>query len=977
VNAQRARAAEEWLGWPPIPRPPLRFRTRLAAAGRALAEYVDGDAPARRRIAAALEQVLADPRFAACATEFRVAVITRAGVAHNWCGVAESSQAELRRARELLTEGLRIASAHSPDAARLHYAIASTVHVLYQFTSDPDLLTEALDHARRSVACAGDDPRLAAQCRAGLASLLETSFRDCGSAAVLAEAVEHAEWSVEVGGSTTLGHRFRYVLAEVLTRRYDAHGRLDDLNRAIALLRKAAESRDYVMAPTTGNAFHGALGGLLRRLYLRIRDRAVLDEAVRLAADAVGDDDSRADPVALTNLGNVLLARYADYHDPDDLLRAVDLQLKTINARQAGDWQLASGHNNAGNALAEAWRVFGDDRLADLAVTHYRTALELTADNAPERASRAYNLGTVLQAQSGGTDRELLMEAAAAYRDAVRHGLDTSLEWARAAAILWGDSAVSRGSWEEASEAYTDGLKATERLFRIQLLREDKETWLADSQGLPTEAAYALFRAGRPEDAVLALEAGRSLLLSEALEEERADLGRLAETGHADLVDAYRGAITALDQAMHGSTEPSGLRRCREAVDEAIDNIRTVTGYERFLARPDIADVHKAVPPGAVVVYIAAAGPAGVAFAVDGSGQISAAELPAATSAAVRRRADALLDARRSPQAGTGAWKGALDAVTRWAWSAVVSPVLPIIGDAEEVIIVPSGTLAMLPLHAAWRPGSDGSGTRHYLLDERTVRYVPNARALEVTRRLAARTAAEHLVVVADPQPTSWQPIGYARAEAAWAQRWFPVSKLLHGTYADRDTVVSALSRAQVHHFICHGRAQTDQPLNSALILADDQELTLREILALRPSHPGTGARARLTVLSACDTDRPGTSLPDEVISLPSGLIQAGVAGVVASQWAVRSEAVSLLTARFYQLWRSTETEPAAALRAAQRWLRDTTNREKVQDLAPALDPPTEDGSLEGLVRGLRLRDPDARPYLHPSDWAALSFHGS
>ncbi|MCQ4041440.1 CHAT domain-containing protein [Streptantibioticus rubrisoli] len=976
MNAQRARAAEEWLGWPPIPRPPLRFHARLAAVGRALADYVDGDASARRRIAATLDKVLADPHFGACAPEFRLAVVTRAGVAHNWCGVAETNQAELHRARELLTDGLRIASAHSPDAARLHYTLASTVHVLYQFTSDPNLLTEALSHARRGVACAGDDPRLAAQCRAGLASVLQTSFRVCGSATVLAEAVEHAQWSVEVGGRTTLGHRFRYVLADVLTHRYDAYGSLDDLNRAIALLRKAAESRDYVMAPTTGNAFHGALGGLLRRLYLRIRDRAVLDEAVELAADAVGDDDSRADPVALTNLGNVLLARYHDYRDPDDLLRAVDLQLKTINARQAGDWQLASGHNNAGNALTEAWRVSGDDRLADLAVTHYRTALELTADNAPELASRAYNLGTVLQARSAGVDRELLVEAAAAYGDAVRHGLDTSLEWALAAAVRWGDSAVGRGSWEEACEAYTGGLKATERLFRIQLLREDKETWLADSQGLPTEAAYALFRAGRREDAVLALETGRSLLLSEALEEERADLGRL-DTGHADLVDAYRRAVTALDQAMHGGTEPSGLRRCREAVDEAITNIRAVTGYERFLARPDIAEVHKAVPPGAVVVYIAAAGPAGVALAVDGGGQISAAELPAATSSAVRRRADALLDARRSLHTGSGTWKGVLDAVTRWAWSAVVAPVLPIIGDAEEVIIVPSGTLAMLPLHAAWRPGRDGSGTRHYLLDERTVRYVPNARALEVTRRLAARTADDRLVVVADPQPTSWQPIGYARAEAAWAQRWFAASQLLHGTDADREAVVSALSGAQVHHFICHGRAQTDQPLNSALILADDQELTLREILTLRPSHPGTGARARLTVLSACDTDRPGTSLPDEVISLPSGLIQAGVAGVVASQWAVRSEAVSLLMARFYQLWRSTDTEPAAALRAAQRWLRDTTNREKVQDLAPALDPPTEDGSLEGLVRGLQLRDPDARPYLHPSDWAALSYHGS
>ena len=130
----------------------------------------------------------------------------------------------------------------------------------------------------------------------------------------------------------------------------------------------------------------------------------------------------------------------------------------------------------------------------------------------------------------------------------------------------------------------------------------------------------------------------------------------------------------------------------------------------------------------------------------------------------------------------------------------------------------------------------------------------------------------------------------------------------------------------------------------------------MREILNLRPPHPGAGAGTRLTVLSACDTDRPGAPLPDEVVSLPSALIQAGAAGVVASQWAVRGEAVSLLMARFYQSWRTGGLQPAAALREAQRWLRETTNREKIEDLAPALRPPTEDGSLEDLVRGLRLR---------------------
>ncbi|MGY1583234.1 CHAT domain-containing protein [Streptomyces sp. MN13] len=980
MSAERVRQAEDWLGWPQLPPVPLRFRAVLATAGRALADYVEGDSPARRRLADALDEVVSHPRFGISSSAFRVAILTRAGIAHNWCGVGDTSDEELSVARMLLTGGLSITSLGGREQAWLEYGLANTLVNLYQRNGEEGLLDDALRHARHSVTCAGGDRRLAALCRAGLASILDTRFRAHGDMAVLAEAVAHAERSVAMAGDTQLGHRFTYILADALSKRYDTTGSLDDLNRAIELLRKASDSRDYIMSPRTGNAFRGTLGSLLRRLYLRTGDVAVLDEAIGLLMEEVADDDSRADPVSLSLLGNALLTRYESFGNRDDLLRAVDLQLKTLSARGAGDWQLASGHNNVGNALAAAWRATGDERLGEQAVVHYRTALSLTSRHAPERASRAYNLGTTLQArcESGGGNK-LAIEAVTAYEDAVRHGLDTSLEWALAAARRWGAWATARGCWDEACAAYTHALEATQRLVRIQLLRQDKETWLADSQGVPSEAAYALFRAGRLEEAVVALETGRSQLLSESLEADRIGIGRLADAGRADLVDRYRAAVGALEEAMRGGVESAALRRLRQAVEDVIAELRSVDGYERFLTQPRFADVRQAIPRDGVIVYVAAAGPAGVALAVGDNGRIGAVELPMLTTEAVDRRVRVLLGAGRgSAGQSRGSWKGALDAATRWAWSAIVSHVLQIIDEKDDLIIVPCGKLAMMPLHAAWRPVPGSANGRHYLLDERTVRYVPNARALEVTRRVADRTPCRRIAVVADPQPTSWPRVGYARAEAAWARRWFPENEVLRGTEANRAAVTEALLRAQVHHFICHGRYEMTNPLNSALLLAGDQALTLREILGLRLGDNSAAAGARLTVLSACDTDRPGAALPDEVISLPSGLIQAGVAGVVASQWAVRSEATSLLMARFYQLWRTEALEPVTALRIAQRWLRDTTNQEKIRDLTPAMTPTaSQDEDLEGLVRSLRLRDPDARPYTHPADWAGMSYHGA
>ena len=60
------------------------------------------------------------------------------------------------------------------------------------------------------------------------------------------------------------------------------------------------------------------------------------------------------------------------------------------------------------------------------------------------------------------------------------------------------------------------------------------------------------------------------------------------------------------------------------------------------------------------------------------------------------------------------------------------------------------------------------------------------------------------------------------------------------------------------------------------------------------------------------------------------GLLQAGVSGVVASQWIVPDMPTAMLMTEFAHRWAGGHVAPADALRAAQRWLRDTTNAEKI-----------------------------------------------
>lgn len=143
--------------------------------------------------------------------------------------------------------------------------------------------------------------------------------------------------------------------------------------------------------------------------------------------------------------------------------------------------------------------------------------------------------------------------------------------------------------------------------------------------------------------------------------------------------------------------------------------------------------------------------------------------------------------------------------------------------------------------------------------------------------------------------------------------------------------------------------------------------LTLRDLLNLKLVENNQGG-IRLAILSACETALAGIELADEAISLPTGLLQAGVAGVVASLWSVSEISTMVLLTRFYTLWRDQHLEPSKALITAQKWLRDAEPRDIVAHCETFIP---ELASKKGdLYRSLKY------DYSHPYYWAAFSYTG-
>jgi CHAT domain-containing protein len=223
----------------------------------------------------------------------------------------------------------------------------------------------------------------------------------------------------------------------------------------------------------------------------------------------------------------------------------------------------------------------------------------------------------------------------------------------------------------------------------------------------------------------------------------------------------------------------------------------------------------------------------------------------------------------------------------------------------------------------------------------------------------------------------------------------------LYEQQATREALWAALSAATIAHFACHGQFGLDDTLDSALLLAQESRLTLRDLVA---GDTTALSNLRLVALSACQTAITDfRRLPDESIGLPGGFLQAGVPAVVGTLWSVNDLSTALLMHRFYELHLHGDAAaglapqpPVRALRLAQQWLRDLTYKEmfayfqRHRQLKAAPQRNLESVPVSGarmptdlieegraLAEDYMLDHPNNRPYANPIFWAAFTFNGT
>lgn len=343
------------------------------------------------------------------------------------------------------------------------------------------------------------------------------------------------------------------------------------------------------------------------------------------------------------------------------------------------------------------------------------------------------------------------------------------------------------------------------------------------------------------------------------------------------------------------------------ALDALQDRIAVGRGVAGLYATPlDLSAALRLVPPGAALVEYFVAGDELIAFVLrDGRARVVRG-LATETDVIDRARRFHFQIGRAVHAGGVVAGPRAerLLADARRELAALhallLGPVLPAIGDARRLIVVPHGPLHTIPFHALW------DGERH-VVETYEVQYAPSASLLGYLAAVEDRAAPGGGALVVGVPDALAPRIG---AEAKRVAATLGAGRLLLGVDATAERVVAAARPADVIHLACHGRFSVESPLASGLKLAD-RWLTVRDIYALR-------LRASLVTLSGCDTGRAVVGSGDELVGLMRGFFAAGAASLLISLWTVNDESTADLMTTFYDAWGRGATIPAA-LRAAQR----------------------------------------------------------
>ncbi len=658
-------------------------------------------------------------------------------------------------------------------------------------------------------------------------------------------------------------------------------------------------------------------------------------------------EEKAPDSLGLAQLANDLglVAMQAD-----DLAAAAERfhQAERIRRDQAPkSLDLAYTLHNLGSVAAQRESVAAARR-------HFDNALALFEELAPGSLHQAQTLNDLGKV---GLDLDEVEAAAADYRRAlaIAERLAPGSGQEAVAAHGLGAAQLRRGQPQRAAELFARALDAldtqSEQLGSSRGVSEFTATYaeyyrdpldLLAGRGELAEAFHVVER--YRARGFLALLAERDLaLLAELpaeLYEERRSARAEIDRVTADLASLAADAPTEEVDRLHRE-----LRAARGQQGEIERRIRVAAprlGELRYPQPLDLAAARAALDPGTLLLSYAIGAEHSWLFAVGPApGEVEVFRLAVSEAALgdqVQRLRDLLEQSRR--EASFRRQAAALSEL-------LLAPAAAALDRAERLTILPDGPLHGLPFAALAEPGTAGE---RYLVEARPVHVVTSATVfaqLKKRRRPRAEvrvvgfgdpvypgsaSATEEAVSIATRRGLALAALPASRDEVLSLRRLYPdTSRIYLGTEATEAAVKSLGSEASIVHFACHGLADADSPMDSALALSIPA--TWREgedngLLQAWEIFEQVRLDADLVTLSACRSALGRELAGEGMLGLTRAFQYAGARSVLASLWSVSDATTAVLMERFYRQLRDGRTHAEALRRAQVSFLRQPLNIE-------------------------------------------------
>lgn len=281
-------------------------------------------------------------------------------------------------------------------------------------------------------------------------------------------------------------------------------------------------------------------------------------------------------------------------------------------------------------------------------------------------------------------------------------------------------------------------------------------------------------------------------------------------------------------------------------------------------------------------------------------------------------------------------------------YRALIAPVADLVAGSQQTVIIPHGPLHQLPFAALLDAAAEP------LLEHGPdLSYAPSATVLLRAGRAVAQ--ATDLCLAVGYDGGSDRKLRHVEPEAETVAAICGSSQAWHGHTGIQQQLRSVVGRYRWLHFACHGEFDHDDPLRSWLEIGPGEKLSAADVLA------GYHLQAELVTLSACRSGLSRVLRGDEPMGLVRTFLRSGARAVLVTLWMVEDISARLLMEHFYTtLLAQQPSDPAAALRAAQRYLRRLQTAEIAEWLAR---------KGETLPDSLKA-EPTAQPFANPIFWA-------